>query len=124
MTGQELTGLIGALGFPIVLVLGSLWFVKRDLWPWFVADQKQRREVESNRHADYIKTYERSATSQEAFSKAFIEFSTIVKGQHDAQSDQASGNHNEVVGILRNEVITRLDKIDRNTGAGGLMKQR
>lgn len=124
MTGQELTGLIGALGFPIVLVLGLLWFVKRDVWPWFVADQKQRREVESLRHADYIKTYERSAISQEAFSKAFMEFSTTVKGQHDAQSDQASGNHSEVVGILRNEVITRLDKIDRNTGAGGLMKQR
>ena len=32
MTAQEITGIVGALGFPIVLVGGMLWFFASKVW--------------------------------------------------------------------------------------------
>jgi hypothetical protein len=57
---QDVVTLVGALGFPIVLVLGLLWFVKRDFWPWYVKYVAERTAAQDARHKDYIKTIERS----------------------------------------------------------------
>ena len=117
----DVNAIIGTYGLAVALVIIGALFVIFKVWPWFIEDQKRRCEAEQARHADYISTYRKSTESTDLLTKVLIEFSTLVKAQHDQQKDQADNNHNEVVGILRNEVITRLDRIDRNTGSGGIM---
>lgn len=66
MTAQEATGLVGALGFPIVLVAGLLWFFAVKVWPWYVARQAandasaaQRGEAYNAEIAQTRQIYER-----------------------------------------------------------------
>ncbi len=115
MTGQEVTSMVGALGFPIFLVLAGLFIFVRYIWPWFVTDQTQRRKVEAERHADYIKTYERNTQTLELLTRTFVEFSAIVKQQHEVQGDLAAANHNTLVTVIeRNhgDLVERLKRID------------
>jgi len=57
---QDVVTLVGALGFPIVLVLGLLWFVKRDVWPWYVRYMAERAVAQDERHKEYVQTINRS----------------------------------------------------------------
>lgn len=66
MTGADVSTLIGAIGFPITLVLGLLWFGKRDFWPWFVKYMADRSACGDKRHQDYIATIARSTEAVEA----------------------------------------------------------
>lgn len=65
MTGPEVVTLVGSLGFPIALVLGLLWFAKRDFWPWYVKYMAERAKAQDARHKDYISTIERSTAAVE-----------------------------------------------------------
>lgn len=115
MTAQDATGLIGALGFPIFLIVAMLWIFVRYLWPWFVADQKLRREVESARHSDYIKSVEHSSSSIDILAKTLIELTTYTKDQNDRHSEQAEAQHGVLINVIEKnhtEVVKRLDKID------------
>lgn len=116
----DISAIIGTYGLAVALVLIGALFVIFKVWPWFVEDQKRRRETEAARHKDYIDTYKQSTASTDLLTKVLIEFSTLVKSQHDQQKETAEDNHKEVVGILRGEVITRLDRIERST-SGGIM---
>ena len=42
MTTSEFTGLVSALGFPIVLVAVMLWFFGKSVWPWHVKRQAEQ----------------------------------------------------------------------------------
>ena len=66
MTAQEITGIVGALGFPITLVAGILWFFASKVWPWYVARQAandaataQRGEAYNSEIAQTRQVYER-----------------------------------------------------------------
>lgn len=72
MTGQELTGLIGALGFPIVLVLAFLWFVKRDVWPQIVKWVELNRAASEVRHREFIEAVRKNGASEEVTGKMLI----------------------------------------------------
>ncbi len=65
MTTQDVVTLVGALGFPIVLVLGALWFIRRDVWPWFVAYVAARASAQDKRHDTYIESIDRSTIAIE-----------------------------------------------------------
>ncbi len=39
MTVQDLTAIVGALGFPVVLVFATGLFLCRSFWPWYTARQ-------------------------------------------------------------------------------------
>ena len=66
MTTQEGVSLVGSLGFPIVLVLGLLWFVKRDLWPWYMQYMQERAVAQDERHKEYQAAVMRSNAAVEA----------------------------------------------------------
>jgi ABC-type dipeptide/oligopeptide/nickel transport system permease component len=53
VTAQEATGLVGALGFPIVLVAGLLWFFAVKVWPWYVARQAANDAAAAHRGEAY-----------------------------------------------------------------------
>jgi len=66
MTAQEITGIVGALGFPITLVAGILWFFASKVWPWYVARQAANdtatatsREAYNSEIAQTRQVYER-----------------------------------------------------------------
>ncbi len=42
MTSTELTSVVSALGFPIVLVVLMLWFFGKSVWPWYVKRQAEQ----------------------------------------------------------------------------------
>jgi hypothetical protein len=54
LTTQDTVTIVGALGFPIALVFGALYFVRRDVWPWWVDWSAQRAVVQDERHREYI----------------------------------------------------------------------
>ncbi len=121
LTEQSISSLVGALGFPIFLIVAGLFIFVRYLWPWFVADQKQRRETEQARHADYIGTYKQNAESQRLLTDTLIEFSTLVKAQHDQQSETTAANHGTVINVIEKnhtDLVKRLDNIDRKIPSG------
>lgn len=66
MTAAELTTFVGALGFPIVLVLALMWFVKRDVWPWYMKYMAERAAAQDARHAEYIGSMTRGNEAMEA----------------------------------------------------------
>jgi len=72
VTPQELTGLIGALGFPIVLVISGLWFVKKDFFPWWVKYMSERATAQDARHKDYTETIQRSSEALEALVELMV----------------------------------------------------
>ena len=82
MTAQELTGLIGALGFPIALVISGLWFLKKDFWPWWVAYMAERASAQDRRHKEYTATIERSSEALEAL----VELMVRIERQMDTHT--------------------------------------
>lgn len=82
MTANELTGLIGALGFPIVLVIFGMWFLKKDVWPWWVKYMGERAVAQDLRHTNYMATIERSSEALEAL----VELIVRIEQQMDAHT--------------------------------------
>lgn len=116
MTAQEVTGLIGALGFPIFLILAGMWIFVKYLWPWFTTDQAQRRLAESARHADYLTTYRQSSQAIELLTKVFIEFTTLVKAEHESQAGQSASNHAVLVNVIERNHIDLVERLRRIEG--------
>lgn len=81
---QDVIGLVGALGFPVVLVLGTLWFVKRDVWPWFMKYTAERTAAQDVRHKEYIASIDRS---NEAVS-ALVELITRIDQRLDDHTNR------------------------------------
>ncbi|CAB4147473.1 hypothetical protein UFOVP505_32 [uncultured Caudovirales phage] len=53
MTIQDITAIVGALGFPIVLVAGLLWFFAQKVWPWYVTRQEANDAIAAKRGEAY-----------------------------------------------------------------------
>jgi hypothetical protein len=126
MTAADITGLIGALGFPIFLVVAMLFIFVKYIWPWFVADQKLRRETESKRHSDHLVSFDRSSIAAELLAKVFIEFSTKASEQHEQQTTLAATHQGVLLNVIQGnhtDVVRRLDKIDSKL-PNGFGKQR
>lgn len=83
MTANELTGLIGALGFPIVLLLGLLWFIKRDVWPWWTKRLEALDKQQANRHADFINAINRNGIANETMGKMLVVIDEKLDDHHD-----------------------------------------
>ena len=66
MTVTEISSFIGATTFPISLVIGLLWFGKRDFWPWFTKYMADRAVCSDKRHQNYTDALSRNAAASEA----------------------------------------------------------
>ena len=53
MTPQEITGIVGALGFPIALVGGMLWFFATRVWPWYTKRTEDNDSARAKREESY-----------------------------------------------------------------------
>lgn len=82
MTAQDVTGLVGALGFPIVLLLGLLWFVKRDVWPWVMKRIEVLDAVQAQRHQDFISAINRNGVANESMSKMLVVIDAEIRSNH------------------------------------------
>lgn len=90
MTVQEATGLVGALGFPIVLVAGMLWFFAQKFWPWYVKRQEANDTALAKR--------EEAHTSQVSQTREVYE---RVIGVLDRMANKLDSQHIEVMHELR-----------------------
>lgn len=90
MTVQDVTAIVGALGFPIVLVGGMLWFFSTKFWPWFV----KRQEVNDASQAER----EKSHTAQVAQTREVYERVIAVL---DRMANKLDAQHVEVMHELR-----------------------
>jgi len=115
MTGQEWSTLIGALGFPVFFVLALMWFGRRDVWPQVVAWYETTRAESARRHAEFIDAVKRNQASEEITGKMLLLIDQKLS-EHRAEAD---AKHDEVVGILRSEIVPRLERIDKNTNGFG-----
>jgi hypothetical protein len=115
VTAQDLTSIIGALGFPIFLVVAIMIIFVKYVWPWVIADQKFRRENEASRHASFIGSFDRMSMTIELLSKAFIEFSARTNEQHEQHAEIEKNNQSVLLTVIttnHTEVIHKLEKID------------
>lgn len=53
MTTQDIIALVGALGFPIVLVGGLLWFFAVKVWPWYTKRTEDNDAARAKREESY-----------------------------------------------------------------------
>lgn len=90
MTVQEATTLVGALGFPILLVGAGLWFFSTKIWPWFVTRQETGDVAQAKR--------EEAHTAQVAQTREVYE---RVIGVLDRMAAKLDSQHMEVMHELR-----------------------
>ena len=65
----DVNAIIGTYGLAVALVIIGALFVIFKVWPWFVEDQRRRREAEQARHNDYINTYRNVQDLEEQFAR-------------------------------------------------------
>lgn len=90
MTVQDVTAIVGALGFPIVLVAGLLWFFAQKVWPWYVARQAANDAAQAER--------EKSHSAQVAQTREVYERMIAALDRIASKSDS---QHAEVMHELR-----------------------
>lgn len=59
MTVQDLTAIVGALGFPVVMVIGIGLFLGRSVWPWYTKRQAEIDAQQAKRDEELSKSNER-----------------------------------------------------------------
>lgn len=59
MTVQDLTSIVGALGVPVVLLIGIGLFLGRSVWPWYTARQAAIDAQQTKRDDELSKSNER-----------------------------------------------------------------
>lgn len=115
MDATQVGSLIGSLGFPIFLVLGALWFVKRDVWPWWTARQAAIDQANAERQDAHDEEensrHDRYMAAQEEHNDLIREFTTAINGINatmngvgqlvSAQTNKIDDYHNEIMRELR-----------------------
>ena len=82
MTATDVTGLISAVGFPIVLVLFLMWFAIRTAWPWWVTRIERIDERSIQRHSDFIAAINRVGVSNENTNKMLMIIDEKMDSHH------------------------------------------
>lgn len=100
MTGQDITELVGALGFPIILVGGMLWFFAVKMWPWFIARQERNDGENAGRHKAYL---EEMAQTRQVYERTIAALERII-GKLDDGRAREKEEHEHIlheIGTLR-----------------------
>jgi hypothetical protein len=82
VTPQEITGIVGALGFPIALVAGMLWFFASKVWPWYVARQSANDTAAANSRDSYNAEIAQTRQVYERFIAALDRLIVKMDTQH------------------------------------------
>lgn len=100
MTTQDIITVVGSLGFPVVLVLGGLWFVYKALWPWLCKRVEAGDKERGERHAAYMAEMGASRKAMESMASVMTELAQRI----------ATGDAG-IVEIINDEVVPKLDAI-------------
>ena len=82
MTAQEITGIVGALGFPIVLVGGMLWFFASKVWPWYTKRTEDNDAARAKREESYAAQVAQTGNVYERVIAVLDRMATKLDSQH------------------------------------------
>lgn len=82
MTVQDVTAIVGALGFPIVLVAGLLWFFAQKVWPWYVARQAANDAAQAEREKSHSAQVAQTRDVYERMIAALDRIASRTEAQH------------------------------------------
>ena len=82
MTPQEITGIVGALGFPIMLVGGMLWFFAAKIWPWYTTRTEVNDAARAKREESYAIQVAQTGNVYERVIAVLDRMATKLDSQH------------------------------------------
>ena len=82
MTAQEITGIVGALGFPIALVGGMLWFFASKVWPWYTKRTEDNDAARAKREESYAAQVAQTGNVYERVIAVLDRMATKLDSQH------------------------------------------
>jgi hypothetical protein len=94
----------GHLFIPIFIVLAALWFIKRDLWPWYTKRMAEKDIEENRRHDQFLQTPRDTNRLTEQFTTAINAINSTINGLGQIisnQTDKMDDYHREVMDELR-----------------------